>query len=200
LPVAHQLQGPVRDHLVGVHVGGGAGASLKDVEAELVVQLPVDQFPAGAFDALEDLTAELTAIAVGPGGRHPHPGEGPDQVGVEPQLDAGYMEILEGPGRLNAVVRVRGYGQIPQEIMFDSRARLRHEVLLAQCPGARASWAGLPFRTPLSISTTPATLPSARTWSEVVVANKCMARAITPVHPVWWLAPMPAPLSPWKYS
>ncbi len=24
--------------------------------------------------------------------------------------------------------------------------------------------------------------------------------ATTPVHPVWWLAPSPAPLSPWKYS
>ena len=27
-----------------------------------------------------------------------------------------------------------------------------------------------------------------------------ITRAITPVQPVWWLAPMPAPLSPWKYS
>lgn len=24
--------------------------------------------------------------------------------------------------------------------------------------------------------------------------------ATSPVQPVWWLAPMPAPLSPWKYS
>ncbi len=24
--------------------------------------------------------------------------------------------------------------------------------------------------------------------------------AIKPVQPVWWLAPRPAPLSPWKYS
>src|SRR5262249_19288790 len=24
--------------------------------------------------------------------------------------------------------------------------------------------------------------------------------ATSPVHPVWWLAPRPAPLSPWKYS
>ena len=24
--------------------------------------------------------------------------------------------------------------------------------------------------------------------------------ATNPVHPVWWLAPNPAPLSPWKYS
>ena len=25
-------------------------------------------------------------------------------------------------------------------------------------------------------------------------------RATKPVQPVWWLAPSPAPLSPWKYS
>ena len=24
--------------------------------------------------------------------------------------------------------------------------------------------------------------------------------AISPVHPVWWLAPQPRPVSPWKYS
>jgi hypothetical protein len=27
-----------------------------------------------------------------------------------------------------------------------------------------------------------------------------MSLATSPVHPVWWLAPIPAPLSPWKYS
>ena len=32
------------------------------------------------------------------------------------------------------------------------------------------------------------------------VANTCMSLAMTPVQPVWWLAPRPAPLSPWKYS
>ena len=33
-----------------------------------------------------------------------------------------------------------------------------------------------------------------------VRAKYCMKSATTPVQPVWWLAPMPAPLSPWKYS
>ena len=28
----------------------------------------------------------------------------------------------------------------------------------------------------------------------------CSNFATSPVQPVWWLAPMPAPLSPWKYS
>ena len=42
--------------------------------------------------------------------------------------------------------------------------------------------------------------PEFEACSAVVVANRCMALAIIPVHPVWWLAPSPAPLSPWKYS
>ena len=28
----------------------------------------------------------------------------------------------------------------------------------------------------------------------------CRSLATSAVQPVWWLAPMPAPLSPWKYS
>ena len=51
-----------------------------------------------------------------------------------------------------------------------------------------------------TVSTTTAVLPSSSIWSAVVVANRCIRRAIAPVHPVWWLAPSPAPLSPWKYS
>ena len=51
-----------------------------------------------------------------------------------------------------------------------------------------------------SISVMAAFLPSSRTCSADVVANRCMMRAMMPVQPVWWLAPMPAPLSPWKYS
>ena len=32
------------------------------------------------------------------------------------------------------------------------------------------------------------------------VAKKWIRDAMSPVQPVWWLAPSPAPLSPWKYS
>src|SRR5262245_1997838 len=38
-------------------------------------------------------------------------------------------------------------------------------------------------------------LPSWRNCSAVWVANACMARAMTPVQPVCWLAPGPAVLS-----
>jgi hypothetical protein len=36
--------------------------------------------------------------------------------------------------------------------------------------------------------------------SALIVPNRCMRGATSPVQPVWWLAPIPAPLSPWKYS
>ena len=42
LRVAQQLERAVGDHLVGVHVGRGAGAALDHVDDELLVQLAVD--------------------------------------------------------------------------------------------------------------------------------------------------------------
>ena len=47
-----------------------------------------------------------------------------------------------------------------------------------------------------STSITAAFFPSCRNCSAVVVANRCIPLATIPVHPVWWLAPRPAPLSP----
>jgi len=45
-----------------------------------------------------------------------------------------------------------------------------------------------------------AALPPARRAPASSRPNSSISFATTPVHPVWWLAPMPAPLSPWKYS
>ena len=42
-------------------------------------------------------------------------------------------------------------------------------------------------------------ISSSRSWASTR-PNKSRRRATVPVHPVWWLAPSPAPLSPWKYS
>ena len=33
-----------------------------------------------------------------------------------------------------------------------------------------------------------------------MLCTSVAVRATSPVQPVWWLAPIPAPLSPWKYS
>ena len=51
-----------------------------------------------------------------------------------------------------------------------------------------------------STSVKPAILPSSSDLLGRGRREQCMARAMIPVQPVWWLAPRPAPLSPWKYS
>ena len=59
------LVGPVGDHLVGVHVGLGAGAGLPDHQRELVVELAVDDLLGGRGDGLAELRVELAQPHVG---------------------------------------------------------------------------------------------------------------------------------------
>ena len=130
LLVAHQLQRAVGDHFVRVHVGRRPGAALEDVEPELVVQLPVDEFLAGALHAGEDLLAELPAVEVGARRGHLHHREGLDQVRIELQLNPGDVEVLERAGGLHAVVGVGGHGFVAQQIVLEAGGSIRHGVLI----------------------------------------------------------------------
>ena len=118
--MAHQLQCAIGDHLIGVHVRGGAGAALKDIELKLVVQLAVDELPTRALDARQNLLAELTAVEVGARGRHLHHAQAFDQIGIERELDTGDVKILEGARGLDAVVGVGWHGLVAQQIVFQA--------------------------------------------------------------------------------
>ena len=122
----HQLEGPIGDDLVGVHVGRRAGAALEDVEPELVVELAVDEFQAGPFHAGEDLGAELAAVEVGAGRRQLHHRQGLDEIGIEAQLDARDREVLEGPRGLHAVVRVGGHRFLTEQVVLEASGFSRH--------------------------------------------------------------------------
>jgi hypothetical protein len=56
---AEHLDGAVGDHLVGVHVGLGAGAGLPDDEREVIVELAVDDFLRGGDDGLAKFGVHL---------------------------------------------------------------------------------------------------------------------------------------------
>ena len=118
--MVHQLQRAVGDHLVRVHVGRRAGAALKDIELEFAVELAVDQLLTGAFDAGRDLAAELTALEVGARGRHLHHPETFDEIGVVCEVNAGDVEVLQGPGGLHTVVGVGRYGLVAKEVVFQT--------------------------------------------------------------------------------
>src|SRR5262249_33893347 len=120
LRVAHQLEGPVRDHLVGVHVGRGARAALEDVQPELVVQLALDDLLAGLLDPGEHVLAELAALLVRARGGQLDHRERLDQVRVEAKLDPGDVEVLEGARGLDAVVGARGHRLLAEEVVLDT--------------------------------------------------------------------------------
>ena len=60
------VAGEVGDHLVGVHVRGGAGAGLEDVDGELVVVLAAPDRVAGGGDPLGVIGVEQPELGVGP--------------------------------------------------------------------------------------------------------------------------------------
>ena len=106
-PVACELG----DHLVGVHVGGGAGAGLEDVDRELVVVLAGADRLAGGGDALGEILVEQAQLAVdlGRGGLDP----------AQP-ADHGHRHRLAGDGEV-----VDGFGGLATpELLSQSRASI----------------------------------------------------------------------------
>jgi hypothetical protein len=59
------LDGAVGDHLVGIHVGLGAGARLPDDEGEVGVELAFDHLLRGLDDDPAELRIELAEVHVG---------------------------------------------------------------------------------------------------------------------------------------
>ena len=98
------LDRPVRDHLVDVHVRLGAGAGLPDVEREVVVELAGDDLVGRLADQVRVLVGELAEVAVHHGGgllEHRHR---PDHRVGHPVV--GDREVVQRPLGLRTPVAV----------------------------------------------------------------------------------------------
>ena len=73
-----QLDGPVRDHLVGVHVGLGAAPGLPDAQREVVIELTFGYLGRRLLDEDGQLVTELAQVAVHLGRGTLEDAEGPD--------------------------------------------------------------------------------------------------------------------------
>ena len=122
LGVAGQLERDVGEHLVGVHVGGGAGAALVPVGAELVVVLAVPHGLAGLLDQGQLLFLHGPDVGVGSRRGELHDRPGLEEAGIVVRVHARDLEVLERPRRLHAVVGVRRDGLLSQEVLLDPRA------------------------------------------------------------------------------
>ena len=139
---AGQLDGPVGDHLVGVHVAGGARAGLEDIDGELVVELSVGHFAAGGqqgvdLPVVERRSCRSRSVCPGRdwhGGRPFHQPQGVNQLGR--QRLAGDGEVLHRPLRLRRSRPRPAGGHRPS-----NRARCRKSAIdRVNCPPRAAGW------------------------------------------------------------
>ncbi|MNF89850.1 hypothetical protein D3C84_723890 [compost metagenome] len=120
LGVAHGLQGDVGDHLVGVHVGRGAGAALDHVDHELLVEVAAHDARTGFADRRVLGRTQVAQFAVGIGGRLLDHGQRGDELRVVRQRHAGQAEVVHGTQGLDAVIGLGGNFEGAKQIFFDA--------------------------------------------------------------------------------
>jgi hypothetical protein len=99
-----QLDRPVGDHFVGVHVGACSGAGLEDVQDKLAVEPAVDDLLRGANDQLCRLGIELAQIAIDPGGSLFYQTQRTNEP--PPETVSAYRKILQSPLSLRSPVGI----------------------------------------------------------------------------------------------
>jgi hypothetical protein len=116
-PLASQsLDGPVGDHLVGVHVAGGPRAGLEDVDRELVIVFPVRDLLGRGHDGVGDLRGQVPLVAVDLRGRPLDEGQGPDQPARQaPPAD---REVLHRPLGLRPPEGLGGHRHLAQGVLL----------------------------------------------------------------------------------
>ena len=124
--MAHELEGAVRNHFVGIHIDGSAGAALHHVHRELVVELAVHDFLAGLDNGVRDGAVQHAEFGVGLRGGHLHVGDRDDVLRIVEHLRRGNLVIVEGPLGLDAIVGVGRYLELAEEVAFDPEFGFRH--------------------------------------------------------------------------
>ncbi len=128
-----ELDGPIRDHFVGVHVARSARAGLKHIDRELLVELSIGHFtrrgeqgldPRGIEPILAGL-GELAQVAIGNGGGVFHEAERMDQPrGQRPARD---WKVFDGSLGGRSVVGSGRHGDIAHRVVFDAKFALHRE-------------------------------------------------------------------------
>jgi len=118
LGVAHDLQGAVGDHLVGVHVGRGAGAALDDVHHELVAETAGPDLLARRDDRGRLLRFQEPEVAVGEGRGLLHGRKCHHQFAQVRDPHAADREVLHGPDGVDAVVGADGDLALAEQVVL----------------------------------------------------------------------------------
>ncbi len=102
--VPHDLQPPVGDDLVSVHVGGSPGTALEHIHRKMFMQFAGQKFITGITNSLHLFFIQHTQLLVGQGSGLFHKSQPRDHVFKIFNVDTGDGKIFHGPQRLYAVV------------------------------------------------------------------------------------------------
>ena len=146
---AQQLRRTVRNHLVRIHVGGGAGAGLENVHREFGVPFPVNHLAGGFADGVGGFLFERAQRMVHAGRGVFYETHGSDERSGKAQVAD--REVFNGAGGLDAIVGIGRYGQFAHRVAFDAGGAGRSDglawyALLHMCvaPPARVRRASYP--------------------------------------------------------
>ena len=92
--VAEDLERPIGDHLVGIHIGRRPCSSLEHIDAELISQLPIADLVARLTHSLEDILRQLIELVIGHGGSLLGDCHRLDEARVGRELIGGELEVV----------------------------------------------------------------------------------------------------------
>jgi hypothetical protein len=129
---AQDLGGAIGDHLVGIGIGRGARAGLKDVEHELIVEQAVGDLLRCLRNGVGLALVDQSEIAVGHGRGVFDGTQRPDEAAVEALAADG--KVVHCPLGGSAVVRALGHLERTHRVALDS---LRRHTVAAAIPCQR---------------------------------------------------------------
>ncbi len=131
--LSEDFRRPVGEHLVRVHVVGCAGASLIDIDHELIAQGAAQNLVSGTDNRARDLCVEAPELGVGLGRRLLDENRRRDEIGVRAESADG--KVFDGTRRLCPVVGVGGHLHMTERVVFGPEGRLIHvpvRIILAR--------------------------------------------------------------------
>ncbi len=117
LRFSQNFQSTVSDHLVGVHVHGGAGAALDAVHHELVLPLPGNDFLRGFHNRMTDAHRHPPGPHIGPRRRRLHNPQSDNKILI--QHVTGNQKVMQGPCSLHAIVELIRNFNLAEKIFFN---------------------------------------------------------------------------------
>jgi hypothetical protein len=113
---AENLDRPVRDDLVRIHIRGSSAPGLENIHDEMLVMLPGDDLFGGPDDGVLQIAVEAAEFIVHLRGFEFHGSDGLYEAARK--ADSGYREIVEGASGLRPVKSLGRNFDLPHRVSF----------------------------------------------------------------------------------